>query len=294
MADRFVIVDVFTDVAFGGNQLAVFPDASSISDRDMQAYAREINFAETTFVLPPKKSSSAFRVRIFTPRTELPFAGHPTIGTVAALAHLGWIPVSPTKIVLEEGVGDVTVEIHDGTKDIRLVLNGSVECPTMQPEKAAAAAAISLPSMAVRETWFASAGLPFCFLHLQNKEAVDSATLDRGAWTANFAKAWAPQLFLFSGSLETGGELYARMFAPAFGIEEDPATGSACAALAGYLASFPTERDGNFAWTVMQGIAMGRPSTIQATAERHDGRVTKISVGGSSIIVGEGQMYLRT
>ena len=109
MANHFVIADVFTDVAFGGNQLAVFPDATGISDRDMQAYAREINFSETTFVLPPRNSVNAFRIRIFTPRTELPFAGHPTVGTAAVLVHLGRVGGGRTNIVFEEGIGDVAI-----------------------------------------------------------------------------------------------------------------------------------------------------------------------------------------
>ena len=124
--------------------------------------------------------------------------------------------------------------------------------------------------------------------------AVDSAVLDRAAWTKHFSESWSPQLFFFSGDLESGSQLYARMFGPALGVEEDPATGSACAALAGQLASRNSNRDGTFSWTVKQGVAMGRPSTIQAFAEKKDGRVTRIAVGGSSVVVGDGQMTART
>ncbi len=294
MSHRFVIADVFTETAFGGNQLAVFPDAQGLSDRAMQALAREFNFAETTFVLPPQDPRHARRVRIFTPRTEVPFAGHPTVGTAAVLARLGLIEMSGgiTTIVFEEGVGPVAVEIQAGgaVAFTRLVLEKDVESPSTLPARKAAAATLSLPEEAVLEAWFASVGLPFCFIHLATKEAVDRAALDRAAWSANFARAWAPNLFLFAGELPPASRLYARMFAPAYGIEEDPATGSACAALAGCLADRLPSHDGTFTWQIDQGVAMGRPSLIEASAEKRQGRPVTVKVGGSTVLVGEGRM----
>ena len=296
MSYRFAIADVFTDQPFGGNQLAVFPDAREMSDRTMQALAREFNFAETTFVLPPKDAGHAHRVRIFTPKTEVPFAGHPTVGTAAVLAHLGLIdlPSSGTSIRLEEGVGPVQVELRRaGTATFaRLVLDKAVERPPERPTKRTAAQALSLSEDVVLETWFGSAGLPFCFVHLRGREAVDKAVLDRPAWSEAFAHAWSPHLFLFAGGLRPGQRLYARMFAPALGIEEDPATGSACAALMGTLGHALPDRDGTFTWQIDQGVAMGRPSLIEASAEKRGGEIVRITVGGCTVVVGEGSMVV--
>lgn len=294
MSHRFAIADVFTGTAFGGNQLAVFPDARGLSDRAMQALAREFNFAETTFVLPPEDPRHTRRVRIFTPAAEIPFAGHPTVGTAAVLARLGLIevPGGTTTVVLEEGVGPVAVDIvFDGASTVtRLTLETDVESPADRPAPEAVAAALTLPADAVVDAWFAGVGIPFCFVHLADRGAVDRAALDRATWAARFAHAWSPQLFLFAGETRPEGRLYARMFAPAFGIAEDPATGSACAALAGTLAERRPEGAGAFAWRIDQGVAMGRPSLIEAAAEKSDGRVTRIQVGGSTVIVGEGSM----
>jgi trans-2,3-dihydro-3-hydroxyanthranilate isomerase len=294
MSHRFVIADVFTETAFGGNQLAVFPDGEGLSDRAMQALAREFNFSETTFVLPPQDPRHTRRVRIFTPRTELPFAGHPTVGTAAVLARLGLVETSggATTIVFEEGVGPVAVEIRLGgaAPFARLVLDKEVESPSTLPARQAAAASLSLPEAAVLEAWFASVGVPFCFVHLADKEAVDRAALDRAAWSASFANAWSPNLFLFAGELPPASRLYARMFAPAYGIEEDPATGSGSATLAGCLADRWPDHDGTFTWQIEQGIAMGRPSLLEASAEKRRGRTVRVKVGGSTVLVAEGHM----
>jgi len=287
---KFVICDVFTEQAFGGNQLAVFPDARGLGEGAMQALAREFNFAETTFVLPPQDPRHFRRVRIFTPKVELPFAGHPTVGTAAVLAMLGLS--STNEVVLEEGIGPVVVELELGGRApfARLVLEKEVDSPPGVPARAAAAAALSLPEAAVRDAWFASVGVPFCFIELAERAAVDRASLDRAAWSEHFARAWASSLYLFAGERAPGSRLYARMFAPAYGIEEDAASGSACAALAGRLAGRLSERDGTFTWRIDQGVAMGRPSLIEASAEKRAGRIARLKVGGYSVIVGEGNM----
>jgi len=287
---KFVICDVFTEKAFGGNQLAVFPDARGLGEGAMRALAREFNFAETTFVLPPQDPGHFRRVRIFTPKVELPFAGHPTVGTAAVLATLGLS--STNEVVLEEGIGPVVVELELGGRApfARLVLEKEVDSPPGVPARAAAAAALSLPEAAVRDAWFASVGVPFCFIELAERAAVDRASLDRAAWSEHFARAWASSLYLFAGERAPGSRLYARMFAPAYGIEEDAASGSACAALAGRLASRLSEREGSYTWRIDQGVAMGRPSLIEASAEKQAGRVARLKVGGYSVIVGEGNM----
>lgn len=266
---RFVIADVFTDRPFTGNQLAVFPDARGLSGETMQTIAHEFNFPESTFVLPED------RVRIFTPKSEMQFAGHPTVGTAAVLAHLRGLEL-PAKLVLLEGIGPVPVELERRGALIhaRFTIEKPVERPAARPERAHAAAALTLPESVVKETWFASGGVRFCFVRLSDKAAVDRAELDRAAWARHFKDAWASQLYFFSGDTE----IYARMFAPAFGIFEDPATGSAAVALAGVLGSD---------LRIEQGVRMGRPSKLEATV--HDGQ---IKVGGTTVICAQGEMLV--
>lgn len=294
MAYRFVIADVFTQQPFGGNQLAVFPNADGLTSASMQAIAREFNFTETTFVVPASEQDHAARVRIFTPRREVLFAGHPTIGTAAVLTSLGVLPACDGKAsaVFEEGVGPIAVDTRTNEEGVyaRLTLEGSAEVPTVSPIRGDAAAVLSLNEDAVRDTWFASVGLPFCFVHLADKGLVDRATLDRQAWLSRFARAWSSNFFLFAGDVGPGGRLYARMFAPALGVEEDPATGSACAALAAVVGERLTAGEGTHAWTIDQGVALGRPSVIDVTATKRGGRVTNVTVGGYTVMVGDGMM----
>ncbi|HEX8905526.1 MAG TPA: PhzF family phenazine biosynthesis protein [Longimicrobiaceae bacterium] len=295
MAHRFVIADVFTDRAFGGNQLAVFPDGRGISERAMQSLAREFNFSETTFVLPARTPDTDFQLRIFTPANELPFAGHPTVGTAAVLARLGLVALrkGAGRVVFEEGVGPVSVDLRvdEQRAFARLSLDASVDEAPVPAEHAAAA--LSLPSGAVRDAWFATVGTPFGFVHLADREAVDAASVDRTAWARHFANAFSSALFFFAGDLAAESRLYARMFAPGFGIEEDAATGGAAATLAGSLANRLPERDGVFTWTIEQGVKMGRPSLLEASAEKREGRAVRVMAGGGTVIVGEGTITLR-
>lgn len=273
MRHRFVIADVFTERAFAGNQLAVFPRADDIPAAAMQPIAREFNFPETTFVLPPRDRKHACRVRIFTPKAELPFAGHPTIGTAAVLVHLGLVKQS--RFVLEEGIGPVAIE-SSGNGVTHFSSDRPVEMPDLRP---------TLRGVDFEEAWFASAGVRFCFLRLKDKAAVD-----RAAWLPQLADAWSSNLYVFCGERD---RLYVRMFAPALGIEEDPATGSGAVALAGVLAS-REKNDGVYTWTIDQGVKMGRPSRIEASAERRDGRVTRVRIGGATRVVAEGEMEVPT
>ena len=234
---RFVIADVFTDQPFSGNQLGVFPDAQGLSDRAMQAIARELNFPETTFVFPP------LRVRIFTPKSEMQFAGHPTVGTAAVLAHLRKLDL-PAKIVLEEGIGPVPVELSRRGAHIHaeFTIEKPVETPAERVEKSAAAAALSLPESSVLEAWFASGGVRFAFVRLADKAAVDGrAARSRGVDQALQERLGVAALLLCRR--EGGLRAHVR---PALSVEEDPATGSAAVALAGVLASRLPAADGVF------------------------------------------------
>jgi trans-2,3-dihydro-3-hydroxyanthranilate isomerase len=288
---EFVLADVFSDRPFGGNQLAVFPDASGISDVRMQQLAREFNFSETTFVLPPADPACTHRVRIFTPVAELPFAGHPTIGTAAVLADLAGDRPGRQEFAFEEGIGPLAVEV-DGP-GIRFFLRPPRFSGTDEaPPAAAIGRALGLGADAITETWYAQIGLRFCFVRVATSALVDQIAFDRAAWAADIAGGWSPNLYCFSGDYRSGERLNARFFAPAAGVDEDPATGSACATLAASAASRSPEPDGTYQLHVDQGVAMGRASVLAATARKEGGRITEVSVGGQAVIVGRGLMTL--
>jgi trans-2,3-dihydro-3-hydroxyanthranilate isomerase len=283
----YLIVDVFSETPFGGNQLAVLTDARGLTTEAMQAITREFNFAESTFILPPDDPAHVAKVRIFTPARELPFAGHPTVGTACALVMSG--AQGPGEFVLEEGVGPVAVTTtKDGERySARLRLDRGPERPESVPTMADLAAVLSLPSEEVRDVFGAGIGVNFTFVQLASRDAVDRATLDHAAWKRILADSWASQVHLFAGELEDGGEIYARMFAPAFGIAEDPATGAAAAAIAGAAA---LKRSSSLSFDIRQGVKMGRPSLIRASARVEDGKITEIGVGGASAFVAQGQI----
>jgi trans-2,3-dihydro-3-hydroxyanthranilate isomerase len=293
MKYTFHIVDVFSSTPFGGNQLAVLPDAAGISTEGMQKIAREFNFAETTFVLPKKGPANTYRVRIFTPRTELDVAGHPSIGTACALVmqqHVGLD--DPIRLILKENVGPVTVDVarRNGGFHGTLTLSGKIEAPTGAPSPTDLAAVLSIEPAAVNQVFFAGAGVPFCFAQLSSNEVLDRATINRAAWEAALARAWSPHLFFFAGNLQNGGKLYARMWAPALGIEEDSATGVACAGLVGAIASKPDFGGMTCRLSAQQGVLMGRRSEIEAEARKSGSVVTSVSVGGATTYIASGEI----
>jgi trans-2,3-dihydro-3-hydroxyanthranilate isomerase len=288
----FHIVDVFSSTAFGGNPLAILPDATGISTDGMQKIAREFNFPESTFVLP-KNDPHTYRVRIFTPRAELDFAGHPTIGTACALVMKQRVQTAdPIRLMLEENIGPVRVDVarRNGGYHGTLTLSGKIDAPAGAPAPADLAAVLSLEPAEVSQSFFAGVGLPFCFAQLKSNEAVDRAAINRAAWTATLARAWSPHLFFFAGDLRDGGELYARMCAPALGVEEDPATGSACAALVGAMASKPDFGGTAYHLSIEQGVSMGRRSEIEAEARKGGGVVTSVSVSGATAYIASGEI----
>ena len=289
----FHLVDVFSSTPFGGNQLAILPDATGISTEGMQKIAREFNFPESTFVLPKNDPANSYRVRIFTPRAELNFAGHPTIGTACALVMKQHAQtVDPIRLILEENIGPVMVDVaqRNGGYHGTLTLSGKIDAPTGAPAPADLAAVLSIEPTEVSQSFFAGVGLPFCFAQLKSNEAVDRAAVNRAAWTATLSRAWSPNLFFFAGDLRDGGNLYARMCAPALGIEEDPATGSACAALVGAMASKHDFGGTAYRLSIQQGVSMGRRSEIEAEARKSGGVVTSVSVGGATAYIASGEI----
>lgn len=298
---RYYTADVFTDRAFGGNPLAVFPETQGLSDKQMQAIARELNLAETTFVYPPNDARRTNRLRIFTPKAELPFAGHPTLGTAFVLASTGRIALNgeQTDIVFEENVGPVPVRIRAAGGVPTFMQLSAAQLPQAgppPPDTAALAAALSLPTDAILTGEHApqaySCGLPYLFVPLRDRSALAGARLQRDRWETLLANYWAPHLYLIT--FDTGSpyvQLRARMFAPAIATDEDPATGSAAAALAGYLGARAT-RKGALRWRVEQGIEMGRPSLMEVEADKIDGAITAVRVGGAAVMMSEGMFTL--
>ena len=293
MGYRYYICDVFTDTRFGGNQLAVLPEAHGLSDRQMQQVAREFNFSETAFVLPAEQGHTR-RVRIFTPTAEVPFAGHPNIGTAFVLATTGAFgPIdSSITVTFEERAGLVPIAIHRR--------QGRLWCQLSAPERLSLgetvsaevlASAVSLaPEDVVTTTHrprVASVGLPFLVAELRDRSALERARVSGQGFDALVARGVVPDVHLYTRSGDEF-DIRARMFAPFDGVPEDPATGSANCALAGLLSHYEAATDGTSAWRIAQGVEMGRPSVLEASAEKRGGVVAVTRVGGASVLVSEG------
>src|ERR1700683_3191098 len=288
----FHLVDVFSSTPFGGNQLAILPDATGISTEGMQKIAREFNFPESTFVLP-KNDLNTYRVRIFTPRAELDFAGHPTIGTACALVMKQRAKTTdPIRLILEENIGPVMVDVaqRSGGFHGTLTLSGKIDAPTGAPSPTDLAAVLSVVPAEVSQVFFSGVGVSFCFAQLSTNQVVDRAAINRAAWAATLARAWSPHVFFFAGNLRDGGKLYARMCAPALGVEEDPATGSACAALVGAMASKHDFGGTAYRLSIQQGVSMGRRSEIEAEARKSGGVVSSVGARGATAYIASGEI----
>jgi trans-2,3-dihydro-3-hydroxyanthranilate isomerase len=198
----------------------------------------------------------------------------------------------PIRLILEENVGPVTVDVaqRNGEFHGTLTLSAKIEAPTGAPSPTDLAAVLSIEPAEVRQVFFAGVGVPFCFAQLSSNEVVDRAAINRAAWAATLSRAWSPHVFFFAGNLKDGGKLYARMCAPALGVEEDPATGSACAALVGAMASKPDFGGVVYRLSIQQGVSMGRRSEIEAEARKSGSVVTSVSVGGATAYIASGEI----
>lgn len=273
----YLVYDVFTDRPFGGNPLAIIPDARDLSAARMQLIAREFNFSETVFLTPPDNPDHAARVRIFTPAEEVPFAGHPTIGTAVMLAEAGLGP----EMVLELGIGPIKAHAEEGRASF------ITETPLTRlaaPETALVAEALGIaPGAITARPVMASVGLAFCFTPVANRDVLASCTPDiaafrRGAEAHPEGLGFAQYVYA-----EEDDVIHARMFAPLSGVVEDPATGSAAAGLAALLAEI---RDEPVSLTIHQGENMGRPSVIEAAATPGGA----ITVSGRAVRIMEGEL----
>ena len=293
MKYRFLTCDVFTTERFGGNALAVLPEATGLTGTQMQQIAREFNYSESTFVMPSSNGHTR-NVRIFTPSIEVPFAGHPNIGTAYALAKVGEFGEIGDGITVsfEEKAGPVAIDIRPGE-------HGRIHCELTAPETLslgdvadvdAVAAALSLPAgdvdTSVHPPRVASVGLPFLVVRLKSVEAVERARVDMAALGSLRDAGIVPDVHLYCPD-DGEFDLRARMFAPFDGVPEDPATGSAnCALVALLTHSDPAHRDGG-QWRIGQGIEMKRPSLLEARTTVEGGTITT-RIGGDSVLVSEG------
>jgi trans-2,3-dihydro-3-hydroxyanthranilate isomerase len=295
MRRRFFTLDVFTERPFTGNPLAVVLDGGHLDSAVMQTIAREFNHPETVFVFPAAGRAHRARLRIFTPAAELPFAGHPTVGTAAVLAHLDG----------GTGARDIVVEENIGPVHCRAVMSGAhrgrasfalphlPEAAGAAPDPAAAAAALSLDAADIGFDGFLpsrwSAGIAQTFVPVRSLAAIARARPDPSRFDAVFAIDGRAIVYLYCGEVaEKGHDFHARMFAPGLGVPEDPATGSAGAAFAGLLAAHGGLGEGEHLIRIEQGYEMGRPSLIELTLTIAGGKLAAATIGGDAVIVTEG------
>jgi trans-2,3-dihydro-3-hydroxyanthranilate isomerase len=300
MTRRFQTLDVFTETALTGNPLAVVLDADGLGDSRMQAIAAEFNLSETVFVFEPRNPVNSARVRIFTPKRELPFAGHPTVGAAALIAHLrasDLLAAQDLRIVLEEPIGDVVCVARHRKGQ---ALAAYFELPKLPqrlenkpPSTVQIAASLGLEFQDIgfdgHEPSVFSAGAPFLFVPVHSLDAIGRAAPGIMPW----ATKDGPATFVYTKETEREASTYhARMFASAWGLYEDPATGSAVAAFAGVVQAFDRPHNGESMLTIEQGFEMGRPSLIALGLVTENGALVSATIGGSVIMVSSGTLDL--
>ena len=305
MRRRYVTADVFTDQMFGGNPLAVVLDAAGLSTAQMQAVAMEFNYSETTFVLPPDDPAHTARVRIFTPRSEVPFAGHPNVGTAFVLARQSQFASGAAEgtFLFEEAAGLVPMTL---LREHGLTVGAELRAPEGLSRKSvvardAAAACLSLEpadvAMHVHAPQVISVGLPFLVVELGSRDALRRSRPNMASHAELLPLDGADAVFAYwrargepAGAHET--VLHARMFAPLDGIVEDPATGSACAATIALLSSLGLDDEAELAWRIHQGVDMGRPSLLLGRTTTRHAAVIGTHIGGRCVPVLEGILAL--
>lgn len=300
---KFYQADVFTSEPFGGNPVAVFPDADGLSDDQLQQIAREMNLSETVFVFPPTDKAAVVRLRIFTPTQELPFAGHPVIGTFYLLAQLGLVPLTGavTRLLYECNIGLFPVELRGTAQEIEHVVMSQPKPEFLdrvedEEDFYKLALSLGLPKYAVAEAKspieVVSTGLPVLILPIRTLTAIRSIRPDPSAITDLCGRFGANGIMVFTTvTVEPDSTVHTRMFAPAIGILEDPATGSASGALGAYLVHHRIIDAKPTAEIVSeQGYEMDRPSRILIQVDSTDSVIQEVKVGGECVMVVEGEL----
>ena len=295
MRRRFATLDVFTESRFAGNPLAVVLEPDGLDTQAMQRIAREFNLSETVFVFPPADKANRASLRIFTPARELPFAGHPTVGTAVLLGRLDG--VSGRTFTLEEKVGLVPCRVKSSGPDSGRASFDIPRLPTKEadsPDVAAMAGGLGLQPADMGLDGFAaarwSAGNPFTFVPVRGLDAIGRCRIDLARFDQAFGGDHAAAFVFCRETAEAGNSFHARMFAPIMGVHEDPATGSAVAAFAGYLAARGDYKDGEHVVGIEQGFEMGRASQIELTLKIAGGKLTGAAIAGSAVVVMEGAL----
>jgi trans-2,3-dihydro-3-hydroxyanthranilate isomerase len=294
MKYRYYTCDVFTETRFGGNPLAVLPNADGLSDNQMQHIAREFNLSETAFVFPPEAGHTR-RVRLFTPAREVPFAGHPNVGTAFILASTGALGEirSSLAVTFEEKAGLVPIRIQE--------VNGKIKsCELTAPQPLSLGKTLPVPLIAfavsltledivtqTHQPQVVSVGLPFVITELKDRSALERPRVNTSGFDAILNEGVRPSVYLYTRTTDEV-DIRARMFAPLSGVPEDPATGSASCAVVGLLAHLNERANGVFTYRIAQGVEMGRPSILLARAEKTGGIVQATGVGGPCVFVSEG------
>jgi trans-2,3-dihydro-3-hydroxyanthranilate isomerase len=296
---RYLHLDVFTDRRFEGNQLAVFPQPGGLTADVMQKIAAEMAFSETTFIFPPEAGGDV-RMRIFTPGDELPMAGHPTIGSTFALAAEGVIARGRNDFVFELGVGPtpVSLEWNGAALSFAWMTQPLPSFGSVIDDRGGLARAVGLEPVdlvADLPAQVVSCGVPFLFVPVATRAAVDRVAIDRKAFTRLCRDSGFDErpIFFFTTDRSGGGDetIYSRMLAPGFGISEDPATGGASGPLGSYLLHHRVVTAEQARSLVsLQGVAMGRPSRIHVSIESSGDAITHVRVGGRSVMVGRGEV----
>lgn len=300
---EFHTLDVFTEERYAGNPLAVVHGADGLSDQRMLAIAREFNLAETVFLMKPMNSMHSARMRIFTPASELPFAGHPTIGTAALLADLrmpGATGERDAMVVLELKIGlvRVGVRLRDGVAakaefDVPKLPETGGDLPATERLAAALGLIPSEIGFENHRPTIYSAGLPFAFVPVATLDAIGRASVHAQHYGHVFSGAVPGAVYLYTRqAVHTTSAFHARMFAPSLGVPEDPATGSAVAGLAGVIHRFDTLPDGTHRRVIEQGFEMGRPSMIALTLDVVRGKLQTVRIGGHAVRVSHGQITI--
>ena len=294
----FVTVDVFAERRFGGNPLAVIVDGRGVTTAQMQAVAAEFNLAETTFVLPPQHPAHTAAVRIFTPRAELPFAGHPNIGTAFVLASRGQSHGRNVgePLLFEEKAGLVRLDLmRDGSALVGARLTPPqplTRGADVAPDIVASACALAAADIetANHAPCIASCGIPLVFAELKSRAALAKARPRPEVFAEHLRMDKTTGVLIYVADAGGGFDYQVRMFAPLYGVPEDPATGSANVALVGLLASLRPERDLTLKLRISQGVDMGRPSLLEAAAEKKNGKIETLSIGGRCVIMMRGSV----
>ncbi len=297
----FATVDVFTDRQFGGNPLAVVPDARGLTSAQMQAIAAEFNLSETTFVLPPQDAANTAQVRIFTPRAELPFAGHPNIGTAFVLvgaATSAARAITGDTMIFEENAGLVGIEL---LRDRSAVTGARLAAPqafsigeNIAREIVASACSIAPADIdtTAHQPCIASCGIPLIFAAVTSRAALAAARPRTEIFAEHVPTTLATGVHLYVEAATPVADIEARMFAPLYGVTEDPATGSANVALIALLATLRAESDLRLERRISQGVDMGRPSLMMASAEKRAGKIVAAHIGGSCVPMMSGVITL--